>query len=330
MAPDRTPGLVSVVIPAFNAEISLSRAIESVLTQTYAAREVIVVNDGATDGTEAAATRYGDRIRYVAQDNRGETAARNTGFSLCRGEFISFLDHDDYWEPRFLETTVSFLQRHPEAAAVSVAQRCRNALHTGESICPALAAETQGADLEGHVIEHFLDFWADHNHICPGAALLRGSLYDQAGGQREDLVLSGDMEYWAYLSTFGKWGFIPNVLLNSDGTQVARGQLYRKYYDRYSRCTTVASWESRVATRITPGEAEGYRRIRGKVATGYVFAHIFVGRDGVAKSLASRYAPYLEGRFGRLWRLGLRLGWFTWKPMCACVRLRARFQYSRA
>jgi hypothetical protein len=66
--------------------------------------------------------------------------------------------------------------------------------------------------------------------------MLRGSLIDQAGGQRTDLVLSGDMEYWAYLATFGPWGFIPRVLLHIDGRQIARGKLYEKFYNRFRRC----------------------------------------------------------------------------------------------
>ena len=75
-------------------------------------REVIVVDDGSTDGTAAIATRFGERVRLVSQKNRGECAARNAGFSLARGEYITFVDHDDYWEPGFLESCVGFLSAH--------------------------------------------------------------------------------------------------------------------------------------------------------------------------------------------------------------------------
>src|SRR5690349_21822368 len=118
---ERIPGLVSVVIPAFNARKSVRRAIDAALHQTYSNIEVIVVNDGSTDDTEAIVQSYGERVRYVRQENAGETAARNRGFSMARGEFITLVDHDDWWEPKFVQTCVQFLNEHPQAVAVSTA-----------------------------------------------------------------------------------------------------------------------------------------------------------------------------------------------------------------
>jgi hypothetical protein len=177
------------------------------------------------------------------------------------------------------------------------------------------------------VIDHFFDFWFEHDHICAGSAMLRGSLIDAAGGQRTDLVLSGDMEYWAYLATFGPWGFIPRVLLHVDGTQVARGGLYRKFHDRYSRCATIESWEARIVPRLRDEDRAGFEKVRGRVASGYVFAKVFVGRDDEAMTTARAYAKNLEGRFGRVWRLGLSAGPISWAPLCRIVRLRTRLQY---
>ena len=113
------------------------------------------------------------------------------------------------------------------------------------------------------VIERFFDFWAQNDHVCAGSVMLRGSLLDQAGGQRTDLVLSGDIEYWAYLATFGRWGFLPEVLLHVDGTQIPSGNLYRKFYDRYRRCATIESWQSRIVGRLRPRTR---RALRGSAA----------------------------------------------------------------
>ena len=204
-----TAGMVSVVIPAYNAEKSLKRCIESVLDQTYEYIEIILVNDGSKDETETIAKNFGDRVRYIFQNNQGETAARNTGFALAQGEFVSFIDHDDYWHPEFIQKCVEFLNKHSESVAVSVGSEHKNALKKTTSIMPAYLMQIIDKQEKGFVIKNFFDFWAKHNHICAGSAVLRRSLIERAGGQRTDLVLSGDLEYWAYLATFGLWGFIP-------------------------------------------------------------------------------------------------------------------------
>ena len=91
--------LVSCIIPVFNAERFLDEAVRSALAQTYPALEIIVVNDGSTDGSEAVLAKYQSRVACILQPNRGEAAARNTGVRAARGEFVAFLDADDMWEP---------------------------------------------------------------------------------------------------------------------------------------------------------------------------------------------------------------------------------------
>jgi glycosyltransferase involved in cell wall biosynthesis len=91
--------LVSVVINVYNAEAYLGEAIESVLAQTYGNRELIVVDDGSTDGTAGVAARYGDALTYLHQANAGIGSARNHGIEHARGDFFAFLDADD----RFVE-----------------------------------------------------------------------------------------------------------------------------------------------------------------------------------------------------------------------------------
>lgn len=94
---------VSVVIPAFNAESFLGEALDSVLGQTARPTEVIVVDDGSTDGTRALVRRYSDAVRLVTQDNGGAARARNVGARQATGEWLAFLDADDVWLPEKLE-----------------------------------------------------------------------------------------------------------------------------------------------------------------------------------------------------------------------------------
>ena len=105
---------VSVVIPAHNAEAWIGDAIDSVLTQTHAATEIIVVDDGSTDGTGARLREYGEKIRVVTQPNAGVSQSRNVGMRAARGEFIAFLDADDVWDPRKLELQVWAMRENPE------------------------------------------------------------------------------------------------------------------------------------------------------------------------------------------------------------------------
>lgn len=106
-------GLVSVVIPAHNAQWCVEKAIDSALNQGYPSCEVIVVNDGSTDGTASILARYRKRIRVIEQENTGLSRARNAGIGQALGEFVAFLDADDHWAPTKLERQVALLQAQP-------------------------------------------------------------------------------------------------------------------------------------------------------------------------------------------------------------------------
>ena len=109
---------ITVVVPAYNAELYLKQALESIFSQTYHNFEIILVDDGSKDDTPIIAQQYGDAIRYIRQSNRGLSAARNTAIKNARAEVIALLDSDDLWEPQFLERMIYLLNIHPEAAGV--------------------------------------------------------------------------------------------------------------------------------------------------------------------------------------------------------------------
>jgi glycosyltransferase involved in cell wall biosynthesis len=103
---------VSVVIPTYERAGKVQKTIESALAQTFSDYEVIVVDDGSTDGTgQLLAEKYGDRIRYYYQVNQGVSVARNRGVEEARGEWIAFLDSDDLWEPEKLELQLKALEQ---------------------------------------------------------------------------------------------------------------------------------------------------------------------------------------------------------------------------
>jgi glycosyltransferase involved in cell wall biosynthesis len=108
---------ISAVIPTYGCSRLLSRAIDSVLAHTTPVDELLVIDDGSTDDTSTVAARYGDRLRYIYQANRGAAAARNRGVLEARNEWIAFLDHDDEWLPSKMAKQVAALQSTPGAIA---------------------------------------------------------------------------------------------------------------------------------------------------------------------------------------------------------------------
>jgi glycosyltransferase involved in cell wall biosynthesis len=106
--------LVTCIVPVFNGERYLGEALDSTLAQTYRPLEIIVADDGSTDGTAALAATYGDRVRYLRQDNAGPAAARNLGLGAARGEFVPFLDADDLWHPEKLTRQMARFEARPD------------------------------------------------------------------------------------------------------------------------------------------------------------------------------------------------------------------------
>ena len=106
--------LISCIVPVFNGERYVAEALDSILHQTYAPLEIIVADDGSTDGTAAVVARYGDRVRYLREENLGAPAARNLGLIMAQGEFVAFLDADDLWQPEKLERQMVRFQIRPE------------------------------------------------------------------------------------------------------------------------------------------------------------------------------------------------------------------------
>jgi glycosyltransferase involved in cell wall biosynthesis len=110
--------LVSILIPCFNAERWIAQAIESALVQTWSRKEVIVVDDGSTDRSLDIIKRFDGRIRWQTGSNRGANAARNGLMELARGEWLQYLDADDYLRPAKIARQVGFLREHPYADVV--------------------------------------------------------------------------------------------------------------------------------------------------------------------------------------------------------------------
>lgn len=179
--------LISVVIPTRNRAHYLVEAIESVLAQSYGNREIIVVDDGSTDHTADIVAAFGDRVRFVRQENRGTGAARNAGITHAAGEFLAFLDDDDTWTEGKLARQMRVFQTAPETDAVYG--------HMEQFVSPELDDEQRARfrHLAGQVIPA---------PIAP-AMLIRRASFDRVGLFDESLPIGLEMDWYARLCEAG-------------------------------------------------------------------------------------------------------------------------------
>lgn len=111
--------VVSVLIPAYNAEKYLSETIQSVLEQTFTDYEIVIIDDGSRDGTERVVRSFSDpRIRFFRKENGGPASARNVGLKMAQGKWIAFLDSDDLWLPEKLDIQIKVATEHPSAGLI--------------------------------------------------------------------------------------------------------------------------------------------------------------------------------------------------------------------
>ena len=183
---------VSVIIPCYKQAQYLPQTIESVLAQEYTPIEILVINDGSPDDTAKVAARYGDRIKYIEQVNQGLSAARNTGLRHATGEFLHFLDSDDYVRPGFYEKLTAVLATRPEAAA---------------AYCGYQWVDVNSVFLGERLPVPEVDDWfhrlLEENPWPPNALLFRAAALEAAGNFDVKLRSCEDWDVWLRLAATG-------------------------------------------------------------------------------------------------------------------------------
>ncbi|MFW5883131.1 MAG: glycosyltransferase family 2 protein, partial [Verrucomicrobiota bacterium] len=184
---------VSVIIPTYNRKALLARAIESVQAQTFTDFELLVIDDGSTDGTaELMAALDEPRLRYLQQpQNAGVAAARNRGLREARGRYIAFLDSDDTWLPHKLASQVEILDAAPEAVGL---------VYGGVEDVGADTTRTFLPEAEGRIFEALL--LSNVVHAATITSLIRRSAILTAGFFDEQLPAIEDWDYWVRLARF--------------------------------------------------------------------------------------------------------------------------------
>lgn len=208
------PGLVSVIVPAFNREGFLADAVRSALRQTYSHLEVIVVDDGSTDGTyEVARTLAGadGRVRVVRKPNGGPASARNAGLNEATGEYVSFLDSDDVYTRQKVESHVRHFEQNRDVDLVfsddATADERLDVKVVHERGMPPLS---------------FRELLPIRNWFATSACSVRRSLLERVGAFRPDLSGTEDWELWIRCARVGTFAYAPGVVA-----------LYRRHGDQY-------------------------------------------------------------------------------------------------
>ena len=204
--PGKPTPRVSVIMPTFNRAHCLERAIDSVLDQTFRDYELIVVDDGSTDHTADLLKRYGDSLKSIHQQNRGVSAARNTGIRAARGELIALLDSDDCWLPTKLERQVDFFETHPQA---QVCQTEEIWIRNSRRVNP----KHRHRKFSGLIFEKSLPLCL----VSPSAVMLRKSLLDQVGLFDERLPACEDYDLWLRITWKYPVDLIPTPLIVKHG-----------------------------------------------------------------------------------------------------------------
>lgn len=185
---------VSVIIPVYNSANYISEALDSVLTQTYHDYEIIVVDDGSTDHIGKVLAPYENKINYFYQDNQGSAVARNLGIAKAQGEFIAFLDADDFWLlPNKLDEQVNYLLKDPRLGSV----------HTGWRVVDGDGRKVIDVEPWYSVPELDLVSWLMYKPIRLSGMIIRQSGLAKVGGFDGDLRQSHDVDLMLRLALLG-------------------------------------------------------------------------------------------------------------------------------
>ena len=203
---------ISVVIPSYNRKEFLKRSIDSAINQTKKPFEIIVVDDGSTDGTETMIKSDYDFVKFIKQKNKGVSAARNIGIEVSIGEWICFLDSDDEWKKDKLEKQINAMKSNP---GYKFFHSNEIWIKNGLRINQKKKHKKYGGDI--------FDKCLDMCRISPSSVMIDKTVFDEVGNFNENLVVCEDYELWLRICDKYRVFFIDEPLIIKYGGH--QGQL---------------------------------------------------------------------------------------------------------
>lgn len=279
---------ISVVIPAYNAEKTLCRALESVLSQTRPAKEILVVDDCSSDATATLARTYADRgVKVLSLCQRsGVSVARNVGIKSAAGTWIAFLDADDEWLPSKLEMQAAAIMAHPEASLVFCAS---------EEF--SVKGQSLGDTFRGSPVTVGKEAWKAllaSNFIATPTVLAPRELLLTLGGFDASLLTAEDQDMWLRLALAGPLAYVPYILANVHVQGASLSSWKRGDQTAYT-LPMIEQHLTALASQLSPREV---RRIRGARLQNAGLINCTHGdlRGGLPQLLRSALLGYRPGR----------------------------------
>jgi glycosyltransferase involved in cell wall biosynthesis len=291
---------ISAVIPAYNIEQYIARAIDSVLNQTYRPDEIIVVDDGSSDRTAEKIKAYGDKVKYIYQDNKGLSGARNTGIRNAQHDWIAFLDGDDEWLSEYLAMQATVLRRNPDLL-----------WSTGNFICCLCDENKKGPHIDPAMAnralkgkKYFPSYFEAFTLRMGGNAdtmILHRSLFDTIGLFNEDQTFSEDLEMWWRIAfEYPEIGYVASPCavyhLQRPGTLTEE-------FKKTKLKVLVDLVEKNLRTAERKNMQNFFEPVVKRLVTSWIRGLLFENRPGEIHQLLVRFDVYLSTRFKCLIRL---------------------------
>ena len=306
---------MTTVIPAYNVEEYVGRAIDSVLGQTLAAEEIIVVDDGSTDGTGERIARYGSRVRCIHQENQGLACARNTGIKAATCEWIAFLDGDDEWDAHGLAEHVAVIQRNPDL------RWC-----TGNTLRCLCDENRRGPDLSIARAKKLLageDCFDDYFLACRNGAggnantmVIRKEVFEEIGLFNTHQVFAEDLDMWWRIAyRYPRIGYVVKPvavyhMTRPDAmTQTFKTDKMRVLADLLERHLTLAEQNNRL---------QEFRALASQLVHDWLRSILFCNCPEEINGLLTRFGSLLSLRFRWSVRF-LMLAPRATAKMCHCI-----------
>lgn len=195
---------VSIIIPTYNAISYLPEAVQSVFQQSFTDYELIIIDDGSTDGTAQWVSQLSNScVHLISQSNQGKSAARNAGIKAAQAKYVAFLDADDLWEATKLEQQFAYLDQHPNVGLIYTwtALADTHGQLTGRLLSPIAEGNVWPAIVQSNIL------------TCGSTPLIRADCFDRVGLFAVNLPLAQDWDMWIRLATQFEFGVVQSPLV---------------------------------------------------------------------------------------------------------------------
>lgn len=295
---------VSVIIPTYNCAQYICQAVDSVLAQTYHDFELVVVDDGSTDDTKELLMRYDKHLTYIYQENKGMTAARNTGIKNSSGEYIAFLDSDDIWLPNKLERQVKLLDESPEVGLVY----CWHYYIDAEGNRCKFWNNKIGRSFESG--SRLFEKLIEKNVISGGGStpIIRRECLGKSGMFDESIPYSGDWDLWLRISMDYIMAVIPEPL--ACYRVLDENHKYPEKFVQYNIDRGIVTVVKKVTQLLAERGYKGHRKLKRKALVGFHLHFAEIWQSLGDWSRVRRHllrALCLDWRLLRDWRTRARL-----------------------